>query len=96
MSVKSEIRKFTILQGEDGKLKDNHMKFAKDTIMTNNGEIFKIGAFYDRTARMPQMKFRHMKEELYHLGPRKTHISVQDLIQNEKEGALCKFKVILF
>ena len=86
----------TIVLGEDGKLKNDHMKFAKDTIMTNCGEIIKIGAFYDENAKLPGIKRRHQNEDLQNLGPKVSHITVQDLIPNEKQGTFCKFKVILF
>ena len=96
MSSQSEVRNITMNIGEDGKHKNDLMKFAKDTIMTNSGEIIKIGAFYDPEAKLPKVRSRNIKEDLSDLGPKEIHISIQDLITNEKQGAFCKFKVILF
>ena len=59
------------------------MTFAKDTILTNSGEIIKIGAFFsDQTHDLPRFKETIISEALGSMESRLVYLTIQELPTN--------------
>ena len=81
--------------------KKSQITFAKDTIITDSGEVLKIGAFFsDENTTRPRFSETPLSYSLFGLKSKQVYLTIQELPNNDAEtnyfAACSQFKAIMF